>query len=79
MMLRPLRELHWDDPTEYLPAFLVLVGIPLTFSIADGIALGLISYAVAKLATAGPCARHSLCFRRVVRGAILILYGLITL
>jgi AGZA family xanthine/uracil permease-like MFS transporter len=51
MMLRPLRELHWDDPTEYLPAFLVLVGIPLTFSIADGIAFGLISYAIAKLAT----------------------------
>ena len=51
MMLRPLRELDWDDPTEYLPAFLVLVGIPLTFSIADGIAFGLIAYAVAKLAT----------------------------
>ena len=51
MMLKPLRELHWDDPTEYLPAFLVLVGIPLTFSIADGIAFGLISYAIAKLAT----------------------------
>jgi AGZA family xanthine/uracil permease-like MFS transporter len=51
MMLRPLRELKWDDPTEYLPAFLVLVGIPLTFSIADGIAFGLISYAIAKLAT----------------------------
>ena len=51
MMLRPLRELHWDDPTEFLPAFLVLVGIPLTFSIADGIAFGLISYSVAKLAT----------------------------
>jgi AGZA family xanthine/uracil permease-like MFS transporter len=51
MMLRPLRELHWDDPTEYLPAFLVLVGIPLTFSIADGIAFGLISYSIGKLAT----------------------------
>jgi AGZA family xanthine/uracil permease-like MFS transporter len=51
MMLRPLRELQWDDPTEYLPAFLVLGGIPLTFSIADGIAFGLISYSIAKLAT----------------------------
>ena len=51
MMLRPLGEFKWDDPTEYLPAFLVLVGIPLTFSIADGIAFGLIGYAVAKLAT----------------------------
>lgn len=51
MMLKPLRELPWDDPTEFLPAFLVLVGIPLTFSIANGIAFGLISFAIAKLAT----------------------------
>jgi len=51
MMLKTLRELKWDDPTEYLPAFLVLVGIPLTFSVANGIAFGLISYAVGKLAT----------------------------
>lgn len=49
MMLRAVRQLEWDDPTEYLPAFLIVVGIPLTFSIADGIALGVISYALAKL------------------------------
>jgi AGZA family xanthine/uracil permease-like MFS transporter len=51
MMLKAVRELAWDEPTEYLPAFLTLVGIPLTFSIANGIALGLISYAIAKLVT----------------------------
>jgi adenine/guanine/hypoxanthine permease len=51
MMLKVVRELEWDDPTEYLPAFLTLVGIPLTFSIADGIAFGFISYAAAKLLT----------------------------
>lgn len=51
MMLKAVREFNWDDPTEYLPAFLVLVGIPLTFSIADGIAFGLIAYSVAKAAT----------------------------
>ena len=51
MMLKVIREFEWDEPTEYLPAFLILVGIPLTFSIADGIAFGLIAYAVAKLAT----------------------------
>jgi AGZA family xanthine/uracil permease-like MFS transporter len=51
MMLKVVREFEWDDPTEYLPAFLILVGIPLTFSIADGIAFGLISYSVAKVAT----------------------------
>ena len=51
MMLKVVREFNWDDPTEYLPAFLILVGIPLTFSIADGIAFGLIAYCVAKAAT----------------------------
>jgi len=51
MMLKVVRDLPWDEPTEYIPAFLTLVGIPLTFSIADGIALGLISYVVGKLVT----------------------------
>ena len=51
MMLKVVRDVPWDDPTEYIPAFLTLVGIPLTFSIADGIALGLISYSVGKLVT----------------------------
>jgi len=51
MMLKVVRELEWEDPTEYLPAFLTIVGIPLTFSIASGIAFGFIAYAVGKLAT----------------------------
>jgi AGZA family xanthine/uracil permease-like MFS transporter len=51
MMLKIVKDLQWEDPTEYLPAFLTLVGIPLTFSVASGIAFGFISYAVAKLAT----------------------------
>jgi AGZA family xanthine/uracil permease-like MFS transporter len=51
MMLKVVRELEWEDPTEYLPAFLTLVAIPLTFSIASGIAFGFVSYAVAKVAT----------------------------
>lgn len=49
MMLKALRELPWDEPTEYIPAFLTFVGIPLTISVAAGIAFGVISYAVAKL------------------------------
>ena len=51
LMLKVIRDLEWDDPTEYVPAFLIVIGIPLTFSIAHGIAFGFISYAVAKLAT----------------------------
>jgi AGZA family xanthine/uracil permease-like MFS transporter len=49
MMLRNVAHLAWDDFTELLPSFLVLVGIPLSYSIADGLALGFISYPVVKL------------------------------
>ena len=51
LMLRTMREVNWDDVTEYLPAFLTMVTIPLAFSIADGIAMGFISYAFGKLVT----------------------------
>jgi AGZA family xanthine/uracil permease-like MFS transporter len=49
MMLRNAEHLAWNDFTELLPSFLVLAGIPLTFSIADGLALGFISYPLVKL------------------------------
>ena len=51
MMLKSLAKLKWDDPTEYLPAFLTIVVIPLALSITDGIAFGFISYSVLKLIT----------------------------
>ncbi len=49
MMASSVRRIAWDDPTEAVPAFLVMLGIPLAFSIADGLALGLLSYPVLKL------------------------------
>jgi AGZA family xanthine/uracil permease-like MFS transporter len=49
MMLGSVRHLDWDDYTEVVPSFLVLVGIPLSYSIADGLALGFICYPVVKL------------------------------
>jgi AGZA family xanthine/uracil permease-like MFS transporter len=49
MMLRNVEHLAWNDFTELLPSFLVLIGIPLTFSIADGLALGFISYPLLKV------------------------------
>lgn len=50
-MISVLRKVDWDDITEYTPSFLVMVGIPLTFSIANGIALGFISFCFIKLFT----------------------------
>lgn len=49
LMMAPLAEIDWHDPMIALPAFLTLVGIPLTFSIANGLAFGLTAYAALKL------------------------------
>ena len=49
MMMAPLAEIEWSDPVVAVPAFLTLIGIPLTFSIANGLAFGLTSYALLKL------------------------------
>jgi adenine/guanine/hypoxanthine permease len=51
MMLQVVRRLDWDDPTEYIPAFLTAVTIPFAFSISAGIATGLASYASIKVLT----------------------------
>jgi AGZA family xanthine/uracil permease-like MFS transporter len=46
---RNLRDLDWEDVTEYAPAILSAVLMPLTYSIANGIAIGFISYTVIKI------------------------------
>ncbi len=51
LMMSGLGEIDWADPTVAVPAFLTVVTIPLTFSIANGLAFGLTSYAVLKLLT----------------------------
>jgi len=49
LMLSGMEKLDWSDTTELLPALIMIIMIPLTFSIANGIALGFISYVVMKL------------------------------
>ncbi|MBP3194529.1 MAG: NCS2 family permease [Cardiobacteriaceae bacterium] len=48
LMLSALGEIDWTDITEYAPALLTVFGITLSYSIADGIAIGFISYALIK-------------------------------
>jgi adenine/guanine/hypoxanthine permease len=48
MMLQNVAKIDWNDATESIPAFLTLIGIPLSYSIADGLALGFISYPLVK-------------------------------
>jgi len=51
MMLHSVLKIDWKDYSESIPAFLVMIMMPLTFSIATGIAFGFISYAALKLFT----------------------------
>ena len=47
--MRNLLDIDWDDVSEYAPAVLAAILMPLTFSIANGIAIGFITYAAAKI------------------------------
>ena len=51
LMTRGLAEIDWEDVTEYAPAVLTALSMPLTFSIAHGIGLGFIAYAAVKILT----------------------------
>mgnify|MGYP001235401454 FL=1 len=48
LMLGGMEKLDWSDTAELVPSLIMVVMIPLTFSIANGIALGFISYVVIK-------------------------------
>ena len=49
LMLSGMEKLNWSNFTDLLPALIIIVMIPLTFSIADGIAIGFLSYIVLKI------------------------------
>ena len=51
LMARGMTEIEWDDITEAAPAVITALTMPFTFSIAEGIAFGFISYTALKLAT----------------------------
>ena len=49
LMLSGMEKLNWSSTAELLPALIIIVMIPLTFSIADGIALGFLTYVFLKI------------------------------
>jgi len=59
LMMAPLAEIAWDDPMDAIPAFLTVAMIPLTFSIANGLAFGITAYAALKIAR-GKASRRDL-------------------
>jgi len=51
MMMSAIKDFDWGDPTDALPAFVCILAMPLTGSIADGIFLGVIMHVLLKLVT----------------------------
>ena len=55
LMAEALRDLNWNDLTDSVPTVVTALAIPFTFSIAAGIGLGFIAYAVVKTLAGRPC------------------------
>lgn len=51
MMMWGIRNIDWDHYDEAIPAFLTIILIPFTYSIAEGIAIGFVTYPILKLAS----------------------------
>jgi len=60
LMIRIVADIDWSVPESSIPAFLIIAGIPLTFSIAAGIGLGVIGYVVVMVATGKAREIHTL-------------------
>lgn len=48
LMAGNVRAINWDDPAESIPAFLTIIVMPLSFSIAEGLAVGFLAYPIVK-------------------------------
>ncbi|HZV08855.1 MAG TPA: NCS2 family permease, partial [Novosphingobium sp.] len=62
LMMAPLTEIAWEKAEEAVPAFLTLAMIPLTFSIANGLAFGITAHALVKIIKREVAARDWLLF-----------------
>ncbi len=74
LMFQNLKHLDFDDLTELIPAFIVVILIPLTYSIVDGIAFGFILYPICKLFSNK---KKDLSVTMCVTSAIFLIYFLI--
>jgi len=77
MMARNVYKIDWNDFSEAVPSFLIILGIPLSYSIADGLALGFITYPVIKLLAGKGKEVNGLIY--IVGGLFILRYALIKL
>lgn len=76
IMLSEIRNLSFDDYTDVIPAFLTIVMMPLTFSIAEGLAFGFISYVLLKGLTGKWREMHWMIY--VISGAFVVNFWMLT-
>jgi len=76
IMARALEDLEWSDVAESAPAIVTAIGVPLTYSIADGIGLGFITYALIKI-TSGKASQCPLAVY-VVAGVFMLKFGFLS-
>ncbi len=71
MMMTNIAKIDWKDYSESVPSFLMIVGIPFCYSIADGLALGFISYPIINFLSGRGAKVSALMY---IMAAILLLY-----
>lgn len=71
-MMTPITKIDFNDYTESLPAFLTIIMMPLSYSIADGIIFGVVSYVVIKLLSG----KHNKVFSGNIKEAPILTYVL---
>ncbi|RSL34974.1 NCS2 family permease [Salibacterium salarium] len=75
LMVQEIRHITFEDMSEWFPAYLIIGLIPLTYSIADGIAFGFIVYPLLKLALGQPKAVSPIMY--IISGLFLMNYILL--
>ncbi|EED32514.1 xanthine/uracil/vitamin C permease [gamma proteobacterium NOR5-3] len=76
IMARALEDLEWADVAESAPAIVTAIAVPLSYSIADGIGLGFITYALIKIAS-GHASRCPMAVY-VVAGIFMLKFGFLS-
>jgi AGZA family xanthine/uracil permease-like MFS transporter len=71
LMLSVVKDIEWHDTASSLPSFLTLIGIPLFYSIADGIGVGVLSYVIIQICGGRATKVHPLLY---VVGALFVLH-----
>lgn len=74
MMLRSVLDVPWGEMDEALPAFIAMIAMPFTYSIATGIALGFIAYPVIKVASGKAKEVHALTYILAILFVIRFIY-----